>query len=102
MAMGAMSGVLESLAEETVKLDVVEMRVDPVKGATLIAGRYVTPDLYLGFRQPVTFSESDKRGRTQNQYSEVEVDYRLFRWLTTNLQGGAGEFRLYLKTWHVY
>ena len=102
MAMGAMSGVLESLAEETVKLDVVEMRVDPVKGATLIAGRYVTPDLYLGFRQPVTFSESDKRGRTQNQYSEVEVDYRWFRWLTTNLQGGAGEFRLYLKTRHVY
>jgi len=102
MAMGAMSGVLESLAEETVKLDVVEMRVDPVKGATLIAGRYVTPDLYLGFRQPVTFSESDKRGRTQNQYSEVEVDYRWFRWLTANLQGGAGELRLYLKTRHVY
>ncbi len=102
MAMGAMSGVLESLAEEAVKLDVVEMRVDPVKGATLIAGRYVTPDLYLGFRQPVTFSESDKRGRSQNQYSEVEVDYRWFRWLTTNLQGGAGELRLSLKTRHVY
>jgi len=102
MAVGAMAGVLEQMASEAVELDVVEIKVDPVKGATLIAGRYVSPDVYLGFRQPVTFSDDNKRSRSQNQYSEVELDYRWFRWLTMNVQGGAGELRLYLRARYAY
>lgn len=103
MAMGAMAGVLEGLASDAVELDVVEIKIDPVKGgATLIAGRYMSPDLYLGFRQPVTFSESTKRARSENQYSEVELEYRWVRWLTMNVQGGASEIRFYLKARYAY
>ena len=103
MAMGAMAGVLEGLAGDAVELDVVEIKIDPVKGgATLIAGRYMSPDLYLGFRQPVTFSETTKRARSENQYSEVELEYRWVRWLTMNVQGGASEIRFYLKARYAY
>jgi len=102
MAVGAVAGVLEGIAGDAVELDVVEIKVDPVKGTTLIAGRYVSPNLYLGFRQPVTFSENNKRTRSQNQSSEVEVDYRWFRWLTMNVQGGASELRFFLKARYAY
>jgi len=102
MAVGAMAGALEQMASEAVELDVVEIKVDPVRGATLIAGRYISPDVYLGFRQPVTFSDDNKRSRTQNQHSEVELEYRWFRWLTMNAQGGAGELRLYLRARYAY
>jgi translocation and assembly module TamB len=100
MAMGAMAGVLEGLASDAVELDVVEVQVDPVKGATLIAGRYVNPDLYLGFRQPVTLSEDKRRRQTLD--SEVELEYRWFHWLTMNIQGGASELRFFLKTRYAY
>jgi len=93
MAMGAMAGFLEGMATEAVELDVVEIQVDPVKGTTLIAGRYVSSNLYLGFRQPVTFSEDNR----EDQKSEVELEYRWFRWLTMNVRGGASEIGLFLK-----
>ena len=102
MAMGAMANVLEGLASEAVELDVVEVQVDPVQGTVLIAGRYVSPDLYLGFRQPVTFGQDNNRTRTQNQESEFELEYRWFRWLTMNVQGGASELRLFLKARYAY
>jgi len=102
MAMGAVAGVLEGLASEAVELDVVEIQVDPVQGTTLIAGRYVSPDLYLGFRQPVTFSEDSDRDRTQNQQTEFELEYRWFQWLTVHAQGGASELRLFLRARYAY
>jgi hypothetical protein len=97
MAMGAMAGFVEGVATEAVDLDVVEVQVDPGQGTTLIAGRYVSPHLYLGFRQPVTFTESSRRNRTEIQETEVELEYRWFRWLTVNARGGASEFGLWLR-----
>jgi len=102
MAMGAMANVLEGLASDAVELDVVEIRFDPVRGTVLIAGRYVSPDLYLGFRQPTTFGQDSNRTRTQNQESEFELEYRWFRWLTMNVQGGASELRLFLRARYAY
>jgi hypothetical protein len=105
MAIGAVAGVLEGLASEAVELDVVEIQVDPVQGTTLIAGRYVSPNLYLGFRQPVAFSGDSDRDRTQIQEAEFELEYRWFRWLTVNVQGGAsGQLirRLFLRARHAY
>jgi hypothetical protein len=102
IATGALAGVLEGYASDAVDLDVVEIKVDPVKGTILIAGRYVSPNLYLGFRQPVTFSENNKKTRIENQASEVELEYRWFRWLTMNVQGGASEIRLFLRARYAY
>ena len=100
MAVGAVAGVLEGLASEAVELDVVEIRADPVLGTTLIAGRYVSPDLYLGFRQPVIPGED--RAGDQTQKPDFELEYRWFRWLTVNVQGGASDLRLFLKARHAY
>jgi len=102
MAAGAVAGTLEGLAQERVSLDVAEVAIDPVRGTILVAGRYVSPNLYLGFRQPVSFGEEGNRGRTENHYSEVEVEYRLFNWLTMSLQGSASELRAFFRTHRVY
>jgi translocation and assembly module TamB len=102
MAFGAVAGALEEFAGDAVDLDVVEIRADPLKGMTLIAGRYVSPNLYLGLRQPVTFSESSKRDGSQNQHSEVEVEYRWAPWLSLSFQTGADERRLFLRARYAY
>jgi autotransporter translocation and assembly factor TamB len=102
MATGALAGALEGYASDAVDLDVMEIKVDPVKGTILIAGRYLSPNLYLGFRQAVIFSESTKKSRSESQTSEVELEYRWFRWLTMNVQGGASEIRLFLKARYAY
>ena len=102
MAAGALGSVLEEWAGETVNLDVMEVQVDPVKGTTLVAGRYVSPDVYLGFRQLVTFSETSKKDRSASQGSAAELEYRWFRWLTMNVRGGASEIRVFLKARHAY
>ena len=102
MAVGAVAGALEGFAADRVSLDVVEIANDPVRGTTLVAGRYVSPDLYLGFRQPVTFGETSDRERSSDQHSEVELEYRWYRWLTMNLQGSASELRLFFWSRHAY
>jgi len=102
MAFGAVAGALEEFAGDAADLDVVEIRVDPVKGTTLIAGRYVSANLYLGLRQPVIFSESSRRDGSQNQNSEVELEYRWFPWLTLNFQGGSAERRVFLRARYAY
>jgi translocation and assembly module TamB len=101
-ATGAVAGALESFAADRIALDVVEIAVDPVRGTTLVAGRYVSPDVYLGFRQPVSFGDDGDRNRTDAQLTEVELEYRWFRWLTLNLQTSASELRFYLRSRHDY
>jgi hypothetical protein len=102
IALGAAAGALEGLAAEHVPLDVVEVATDPVRGTTLVAGRYFTPRLYLGFRQPVSFGQSSSSSRTESDQSEAELEYQWFRWLTMNLQGGVSEFRLFLRSQLAY
>ena len=101
-ATGAVAGVLEGFAAERIALDVVEIAVDPVRGTTLVAGRYVSPDVYLGFRQSVSFGDDGDSNRTDTQLTEVELEYRWYRWLTINLQTSASELRFYLRSRHDY
>ena len=74
----------------------VEIQRDGLRGAVLVAGRYVTPTLFLGFRQPVSFGQVDA-SRDRTGATEAEVEWRALRWLMLNLETGGSAFRFFLE-----
>jgi translocation and assembly module TamB len=100
-AVGALTDVLEDEAGEKVGLDVMEITHDPAEGTLVIAGRYVSPKLYVGFQQPVTRGQREEGLDDQHQGTQVELEYSLYRWLLVNLQGGS-EFRWFFRTRYAF
>jgi translocation and assembly module TamB len=96
LAFGSVAQLLEQKAGESIGLDVVEIRQDGLNGATLIAGRYVSPRLYVGFQQPLTLRRDDEG--IDNHGTRVEIEVAAFRWLLINLQGAQSEFRYFFRT----
>jgi translocation and assembly module TamB len=97
-AVSRAASFLEDAASETVGLDVVEIRQDGLRGATLVAGRYVSPRLYVGFQQSLTLRDQDEGIARRDQGTQVEVEYSLYRWLLLNLQGGQSDFRFFFRS----
>ena len=89
VALGQLSNAVEAYAREQVGLDVVEIATDGVEGLTLLAGRYVSPDLYLGIRQPVSLQRGAGEASEQAANTKVEVELQAIRWLLLNLQAGG-------------
>jgi translocation and assembly module TamB len=100
-AISALTGVLEDEAGQQVGLDVMEIKHDPAEGTIVIAGRYVSPKLYVGFQQPVTRGEGEDGLDDQHQGTQVELEYSLYRWLLLNLQGGS-EFRWFFRARYAF
>ena len=100
-AIGALADVLEDEAGQQIGLDVMEIRQDPAEGTLVIAGRYVSPKLYLGFQQPITHGDRKEGLEDQAQGTQVELEYTLYRWLLLNLQGGS-EFRWFFRTRYAF
>ena len=87
-----LSRTLERYARDGVGLDVVEIRHDGLQGAKVVAGKYVTPRLFLGVAQPVSFG-GERSGGWQ---TEADVEFRAFQWLLANLQASGRGFRVVL------
>ncbi|HET9952501.1 MAG TPA: translocation/assembly module TamB domain-containing protein [Candidatus Eisenbacteria bacterium] len=101
----AMSGVtsrIEDLAQQKIGVDVVEVRQDGMEGVTLIAGQYVTPELYVGFRQPVGSTSATKSTSDSENKTEYELNYEVYRWLLLNLQGGSSNFKSFIRARREY
>ncbi len=98
LALGTAANLLEHTAGETVGLDVVEIRQDGLRGATLIAGRYVSPRLYVGFQQPLTLRDNQDPANTTSRGTQVEIEYTAYRWLLLNLQSGQSTLSFFLRT----
>jgi translocation and assembly module TamB len=97
-AAGQLSGALEESAAEHVGLDVIEIRHNGIKGATVVAGRYVTSRLFVGFEQPLTLrDEDDDEGGRADQSAEVKLEYSAYRWLVLHLQQGQSRFQFFLR-----
>jgi translocation and assembly module TamB len=99
LALAQVSAAVETYAREEVGLDVVEITTDGLDGVTLLAGRYLSPDLYLGIRQPLSFQRAsgDTSERTPNP--EVELELEAVRWLLLNLQaGGSSGVELFVRS----
>ena len=97
LAVGAALGTVAGGAGQRIGLDVVQILQDRDGGQTLVAGKYVSAPLYLGFRQPIVASTSAANSDTQSDLVEFEVEYAALRKLLLNLQGGGNEFRAFLR-----
>jgi translocation and assembly module TamB len=102
LALGQVTGLVEGLAAEGVGLDVIEIRPDGLRGATLIAGRYVTPRVYVGFKQPIGRDPDDADGRSEFERTEVELEYQAVRWLLLNMQASNSAVSFLFRFRHAY
>ena len=95
-------GLLQRAAMDVGGLEVVEIRSDAVLGTTLVAGRYLSPRLYLGLMQPLSSGSSTQTGTSQEQSRAIEIEYEAYRWLILNLQRGGSRIGFYLKSRYAY
>jgi translocation and assembly module TamB len=102
LAIGTAASLLEQQGSERIGLDVVEIRQDGPDGTTVVAGRYVSPRLYVGFQQPVSERRPEDGIDQTGPGTQVEVEYQAFRWLLLNLQGGPSELRWFFRTRHAF
>ena len=102
VAFAKASGALGGAAQEAVGLDVMEIRFDGLRGATIIAGRYLSPEFYVGFKQPVDFTRESDESSSSSTQSELELEYEAYRWLLLNLQGGRDGFRFFFRSRYGY
>ena len=91
-----LTGLVEQFAMRDVGLDVVEIQRDGLRDATVVAGRYVTPELFLGFRQPVSLGQGAE-GDTEAAATQATVEWRALRWLLVQLETGGRAFRFFLE-----
>ena len=97
LALGRLSGAVETYAREQVGLDVVEITTDGTDGVTLLAGRYLSPSFYLGVRQPISLRSSDDP--TQGADPEIEAELQAVRWLLLNMRvGGRSGVEFYVRS----
>lgn len=89
LALGRLSGAVEAYAREEVGLDVVEITSDGLDGLTLLAGRYISPELYLGIRQPVALQGSSEAPTQRAPNTEIELEFQAVRWLLMNIRAGG-------------
>ncbi len=89
LALGRVSGAVEAYAKEQVGLDVVEITTDGMNGVTLLAGRYLSPSLYLGVRQPISLQRSSDDPTQRAPEPEIEAELQAVRWLLLNLRAGG-------------
>jgi translocation and assembly module TamB len=103
VAVSQLQGVIEGVGQDQLQLDVVEIRQDAVRGATLVAGRYVSPRIYLGFAQPLGFGQAASTAElNRTMYPEAQVEYNAFKWLLLRLEGGVADMRFLLRSRYSY
>lgn len=99
LALSQVSSAVEAYAREQVGLDVVEVTTDGLNGVTLVAGRYLSPSLYLGIRQPVALQRSAGDASQRTPAPRIEVELEAVRWLLLNLQaGGQGDVKFFVRS----
>jgi hypothetical protein len=95
--MGAALGTLAGGAGQRLGFDVIQILQDRGGGQTLVAGKYVSAPLYLGFRQPIVVSEDDTGPEGTSGNMEWELEYAALRRALLNVQGAGNELRVFLR-----
>jgi translocation and assembly module TamB len=97
LAVGAALGSVAGGAAQGLGLDVVQVLQDREGGQTLVGGKYVSPPLYFGFRQPIVDPPGKSEPSNSNNTVELEVEYAAFRRALLNFQGAGSELRMFLR-----
>jgi translocation and assembly module TamB len=101
-ALGQVTSLVENVAEQGIGLDVIEIEPDGLRGATLIAGRYVSPRVYVGFRQPIGRNVDNAEASSSAEQTEVEIEYQAVRWLLLNMEASSSAISLLFRYRHAY
>ncbi len=88
LATGQLASIIEGVAAEGLGLDVIEIQTSGFN-TELVAGKYVTPKLYLGIQQPITVTRSQDDPTRQNNAPQVTLEYEVIDWLLLRLSGGS-------------
>lgn len=102
IGLSQVSGPLEEVAQERIGLDVLQVRYDALQGATLVAGRYLDPTVYVGFRQPLQYEDSSDDNTGHRLRTRFEIEYEAYRWLVLNLQGELASVRSFIRVRREY
>jgi translocation and assembly module TamB len=102
IAVGQILSSIETAAQTGVGLDVVEIRREGIRGATLAAGKYLSPRLYVGLAQPIVRRERDGASLAEQNRSEIEIEFLALRALLLNLEGSTSAVSLFLRGRVVY
>jgi autotransporter translocation and assembly factor TamB len=97
IGLSQVTGALEGPAKQTVGLDVLKVRYDAIEGATLVAGRYMAPQVYVGFQQPLQAMDTTNENNGEQYQTRVELDYAAYRWLALNVQAETSLMRTFLR-----
>ena len=100
LALDRAASLVEGFASQKIGLDVIDIRRNGVQGTTLVAGRYVSPSLYLGFKQPLTRPTSESAGT--NDQTQIEIELQAYRWLLLNFESGGDALQFFLRARHGY
>ena len=102
LALGQMVEIVEGAAAREIGLDVVEIRREGLRAATLVAGKYVTPRTYIGLAQPLSLRQGDGLSLGSEAQSEIEIEYAALRWLVLNVEASGADWRLFLRGRRAY
>lgn len=96
---GLLSNAIESLVQESgLELDVIQIEpLDNARGATITAGKYVTPRIFTAVSQPIGAANAD--GSSNEQGTVVTIELELLDSLLLRLLGGESVMEINLL-WH--
>ena len=96
---GLLSNAIESLVQGSgLELDVIQIEpLNNARGATITAGKYVTPRIFTAVSQPIGAADAD--GSTMEQGTIVTLELELLESLLLRLLGGESVMEINLL-WH--
>lgn len=100
---GLLTGAIETLIQDTgLELDVIQIEpLDNGKGATITAGKYVTPRVFTAVSQPIGASDSDGT-TTREESTIVTLELELIDSILLRLLGGESVLQINLLWHHSY
>jgi hypothetical protein len=96
------TGAVEEIAGEAIGVDVFQIRQDGLNGATLVAGKYARPKVYVGIRQPILYEQDDITDPSEDKDVQLELEYNASKRLLLNFRGEGDELRFFLRTTQAY
>ena len=99
---GLLTGAIETMFQESgLDLDVIQIEpLENARGATITAGKYVTPRLFTAVSQPIGASDSAGSGRREGTVVTLELE--LIDSLLLRLLGGESVMQINLLWHHAY
>ena len=102
IAVSQLTGAIEGIASEGLGLDVVEIQHDGLRGAVLVAGKYVYRDLFAAITYPVAFTSTENVGGRNINTAEFLLEYEVIDWLLLRTQGGNQSLQFNLLWEYAY